>query len=67
MSQGGHMFLQLLKSKTEEEQELTRLISQLPDDLSVVGRGTIVIKPKAVFDSPEFKTAVEFATKIVKR
>ncbi len=63
------MFLQLLKSKSKEENELSRLFDHIRESqvIDVVGRGTVVIEPETIFDSPEFKKALERAASIVKR
>lgn len=63
------MFLQLLTSKTNEEMELSRLLDSVkqPSDIHVVGRGTVVIEPENIFESPKFKEALDRAASIIKR
>lgn len=53
-------------NRKQRDAQLIKLVKNSYKSLRVVGRGTIMIDPREVVESPEFKAARELARKIVK-
>lgn len=62
------MFLSFLSEPTKEQKEISSFIKSSAEsnkNVQVVGRGTIVIEPRSIFEDQHFKDGLERAARIV--
>lgn len=62
-----NIFVKLGLAPSESDKKLRDLVNNSYKSVRVVGRGTVVIDPREVVQTPEFKAAREQAAAIVRQ